>query len=266
MELFVWLLHCLSLWQYLNLPVVGPLYRYLPSTTSPAVVNTHDQIAASLTSLYNLFIDLGYSEYTDFAWPPHSPAVLNRTKCGEVGLDSSAIGLLEKIPWPNGVQAWTILVGYSNALNFTDAEELEDNCDPTYYKIFQDPSYVCDREHAWLLPLTFYDGESDNCFLVDAQAGTIHKLRDGGYAEDNGGPSGGHYQNWTGKPTLELLESLYEEYYSLETIFIRGPERLSGVFGRNHPCVSWPPIADPSFQYPLTQIFTVRPRKSNDDR
>lgn len=113
-------------------------------------MSTCGEIASSLTSLYRLFVTLGYMSVDEINWPPHNATTLNVSKCIELGYDSSAIDLLQEIPWTTT----TMPIYYeSMTVDYSCEDELEASRDPRHYMIDypEDPQYI----DGWMLPLTY---------------------------------------------------------------------------------------------------------------
>ena len=129
------------------------------------VMSTQDEIVTSLTSLYRLFVALGYLTEDEISWSPHDTIPFNVSKCVDLGYDPSAIDLLQKIPWTTK----TVPIYYeSMPVVYSCDDELELSRDPTNYLIDDpdDPQPV----DGWILPLT-YGQRYGNTILLDAKEG-----------------------------------------------------------------------------------------------
>lgn len=90
---------------YINTPLVHASPH--PSSSSiprcppprPPTMSSPDEIAASLTRIYRLFVDIGYLSEADLKLAPHGPEELRADLCRQVGMNATAIAFLEKIPW-----------------------------------------------------------------------------------------------------------------------------------------------------------------------
>lgn len=132
-------------------------------------MSTQDEIASSLTFLYRLFVTLGYLTEDEINWPPHNAKPFNVSKCIELGYHSSAINLLQKIPWTTT----TLPIYYKSiTVDYSCDDALEANRDPRHYMIDDpdDPQYL----DGWMLHLTY--GQTRGVSLtLDAREG--RKLR-----------------------------------------------------------------------------------------
>lgn len=133
-------------------------------------MSTQDEIATSLTCLYQLFVTLGYLTEDDINWPPHGTTPLNVSKCIQLGYDPSAIDVLQKIPWTT-----TAIPIYceSMTVDYSCDDELETSRDPRNHMIDDpdDPQLL----DGWMLPLTY--GQTRGVSLtLDAKEG--EQLRD----------------------------------------------------------------------------------------
>lgn len=137
-----------------------------------SVINTHDQIAASLTSLYLLLIKLGYLTHSEVSWPPHADQEWRIDLYHKIGLDESAITLLSKIPWTT---QYVHLVFDSYGVNYSHEGEMRLSRNPTNYILEPDineTAYISGiRDAGWMLPLTACDPVYGICLLLDSKDG-----------------------------------------------------------------------------------------------
>lgn len=139
---------------------------------SLVVVNTHDEITASLTALYTLLVKIGYLAQSEISWPPHAESELNRPYCRKFGLDDSAIGLLEKIPWPI---PFSHMIYESQAVHYGCDGDIEDSRDPTNQLVaVSEPEEFPTKLDAWMVPLTFSTPRRGNTLLIDSRDGESH--------------------------------------------------------------------------------------------
>jgi hypothetical protein len=62
-------------------------------------MSSHDEIAAALTQMYLLFLNVGYIDEKSIHWPPHPKGVLDTSRLQRMGMSQSSISLLEKTPF-----------------------------------------------------------------------------------------------------------------------------------------------------------------------
>ena len=112
----------------------SPPPRELPT----AVLTTRtpyneDEIAEIITKIYEVLVELCYISAEEIAWPTSAGVhVINLQLCEKLGISSTAISLMKKIPYPKDVDyaCRMELFPYSNPYCYLDAGETRSGRDP----------------------------------------------------------------------------------------------------------------------------------------
>ena len=104
-------------------------------------MNTHEEIAVSLTSIFQLLISLGYITKDDVSWPSHlrSTTLVGMWKAR--GLSDVAIGFLQNIPWMKR-QNWPCsdfeFIPYSAPVDWSDEDDVACSRHPVLPELDED--------------------------------------------------------------------------------------------------------------------------------
>jgi hypothetical protein len=127
-------------------------------------MSSHDNIAASLTRIYQLFLEVGYIKEEQMKWPPHNDHDLRLDLAQGSGLSKSSIELLKNIPWADLLS--TDLTYESNTVNYSD----EDAFEACRHPIF--PDHDTDEENPIIdgsfLPLSIATPQWGSTLIVNA--------------------------------------------------------------------------------------------------
>ncbi len=171
----------------------------------------HDQIAATLSKIYQSLVQIGYITTSEVSWPKGRDDSVLHCNWLEAGYSDLAIDLIKQIPWmTTGDQ----LVWNSPDINFSLEGDIEESRHPVQAYVDM-PSFgeeFIETISANEVPLTLSTpGEFEgNAFVVDANTGML-QWRD----DTNGGG-----REW--EDAVEELQKLYADFTSLEWVPVGG--------------------------------------------